>query len=93
MTRLFLWLISIPLWAQEYPLNWPVRSSKELQISSTFGESRFDHFHNGLDIPGENLKVYPVKEGEICWHHTAFTYPNELPFGGEKRLSFVMVAI
>lgn len=37
-------------------------------ITSTFGESRMDHFHSGLDIAGEGLTVHPVAKGKILFH-------------------------
>ena len=36
-------------------------------ITSTFGESRIDHFHSGLDIAGNNDAIYPVAAGEIVF--------------------------
>lgn len=83
----FYFLFFIPylyLVAETYPLSWPIKGKG--QISSTFGESRIDHFHNGLDIPGDNLAVYPLKEGEVFFVHEAIHYPNELPFGGGKTI-------
>ena len=53
-------------------LNWPVSDKIKNGISSTFGESRNDHFHGGIDIPGENLPVLPVYKGvAIRWTATA----------------------
>ncbi len=71
---------------RQAPLQWPAIIKPEMQISSTFGESRVDHFHNGVDIPGEGLKVLPVKEGEVLWYTEGRQRPNELPFGGGRTL-------
>ncbi|RME88929.1 MAG: M23 family metallopeptidase [Candidatus Hydrogenedentota bacterium] len=67
-----------------YPFEWPVKQNKtkSLIISSTFGESRLDHFHNGLDIPGENRKVYPVAKGKVVWQTKGNRRYGEIPFGG-----------
>lgn len=63
--------------------QWPVKQKKQrLQISSTFGESRNDHFHNGLDIPGENKKVRPVANGQILWQTSGTRRYGEIQFGG-----------
>jgi len=47
---------------------WPIDIQKENHlITSTFGESRYDHFHAGIDISGENLPIYPIKEGNLLY--------------------------
>ena len=67
-------------------LQWPVEDHIPYQISSTFGESRIDHFHNGLDIPGKNLKIRPLKKGRLSWYKKTVTRSGELPFGGGKTV-------
>lgn len=32
-----------------------------------FGESRIDHFHNGLDFAGEQV-IYPIERGEVIFY-------------------------
>ncbi|MES0488355.1 MAG: M23 family metallopeptidase [Leptospirales bacterium] len=66
--------------------SWPVNTHLKLRISSTFGESRLDHFHNGLDIAGKNLKVYPMVDGVALWKTEAIHKPGEIPFGGGKTI-------
>ena len=63
-------------------LDWPVKETGKTKISSTFGESRLDHFHNGLDIPGEGFDVYTVGSGNLIYTHSDFAWPGEIPFGG-----------
>lgn len=40
-------------------------------LTSTFGESRGDHFHNGLDIAGLGDPIYPVADGYIVYGRRA----------------------
>ncbi|MDH5718428.1 MAG: M23 family metallopeptidase [Spirochaetia bacterium] len=65
----------------DQPINWPISSDKFKNISSTFGESRLDHFHAGIDIPGEDLPVYPISKGRLLWKTTAHHKKGEIPFG------------
>ena len=37
---------------------------KQVYITSLFGESRRDHFHNGLDL-AKKQSIYPISHGEI----------------------------
>ena len=76
------WVSGIIAKDQEIKLQWPVKTQSKLQISSTFGESRIDHFHNGLDLPGENLQVRPVKKGRLIWYTRGKNKQGEVPFGG-----------
>ncbi|MCK4907518.1 MAG: M23 family metallopeptidase [Spirochaetes bacterium] len=46
-------------------LNWPL--SKVL-LTATFGESRGDHFHNGIDLGGGKQEVHPVKDGRLIYY-------------------------
>jgi len=66
--------------------SWPVNTQLKLRISSTFGESRLDHFHNGLDIAGKNLKVSSMADGVVLWKTEAIHKPGEIPFGGGKTI-------
>ncbi|HNJ33637.1 MAG TPA: hypothetical protein PK881_05295, partial [Leptospiraceae bacterium] len=36
-------------------------------LTSTFGESRGDHFHNGVDISSLGEPVHPVAPGKILF--------------------------
>ncbi len=52
------------------PLQWPVYRSYYPAIpylSSTFGESRSDHFHNGLDLAGIDEDVFPLADGKAVY--------------------------
>lgn len=64
-------------------LEWPAyRESypKIVYLSSTFGESRYDHFHNGLDLAGLALPVYPMARGTLLYR----SYKHEDPYAPEK---------
>lgn len=62
--------------------QWPIPENHAKMISSTFGESRLDHFHAGVDIPGKGLPVIPMKKGKPVYIHKQMVKPNTLPFGG-----------
>lgn len=62
--------------------KWPIRTERKILISSVFGESRIDHFHGSLDMPGADLKVYPVKSGRLLYYTSGEPKSGELPFGG-----------
>ena len=67
-------------------LRWPTSSKLPVHITSTFGESRFDHFHNGLDISGVNVKIYPVSSGSVVWTQRIHRRLNEVPIGGGNSI-------
>lgn len=68
--------------ANAFAIDWPVKETGNTKISSTFGESRIDHFHNGLDIPGKGFDIYSVGSGKLIYSHSDFSWPGEIPFGG-----------
>lgn len=60
--------------------RWPLDNPR---ITATFGESRGDHFHDGVDIVCADDRVYPAEEGELLffWDKALFPLDNE-PGGG-----------
>jgi len=50
-------------------------------ITSTFGESRIDHIHNGVDFAGNGLGVYSVLAGQVLFQWQQKDYPLEQSFG------------
>jgi hypothetical protein len=64
--------------------RWPVGSGT---ITSTFCESRWDHFHDGIDITSFDGKVYPVEPGTLLyyWDKTLFPLDN-YPGGGNYKI-------
>lgn len=61
----------------EWPV--PVSGLSEL-ITSTFGESRMDHYHNGLDISSVNQPITALESGQILYSH----YREDNPFEDER---------
>jgi murein DD-endopeptidase MepM/ murein hydrolase activator NlpD len=81
-----LMLIAGGMYAQNPTLEWPVEKNKKYQISSTFGESRLDHFHNGIDLPGEGFTVLSPRDGRLLYRINAEAIPGEMPFGGGNTI-------
>jgi hypothetical protein len=59
--------------------RWPVDNGV---ITSTFGESRGDHFHDGIDMISPSDNVYPVKEGTLLYAWNKAFFPLENYWGG-----------
>ena len=53
-----MFLVFFNLSFANFNFQWPL---KEGLITSTFGESRADHFHDGVDIVSANKNIYPVE--------------------------------
>ena len=68
-------IIVIPLLCS---FRWPVQNKI---ITATFGESRWDHFHNGIDLGGGEQAVYPVAEGELIYYEEEHLRVDGLPSG------------
>ena len=69
-------------WIPEF--QWPVYKKLYPNIpyfSSTFGEPRRDHFHNGLDIAGDAKAVYPLSAGKLLYSFERKDKPFENPRG------------
>lgn len=87
----FAWVLCLSVFtaainAQNAALEWPVEKDKKYQISSTFGESRLDHFHNGIDLPGEGFRVLSPRDARLLYRINAEAIPGEMPFGGGNTL-------
>lgn len=65
--------------------RWPVVDGI---ITSTYGESRSDHFHDGIDMISQSDNVYPVKNGKLlfAWNKTMFPLENYWGGGNYKVL-------
>jgi len=60
---------------------WPVGGENlEVKLSSLFGESRGDHFHNGVDVSSDNEKVSSIEKGTVIYSH----YNSDNPFENES---------
>lgn len=59
--------------------RWPVTDSF---LTSTFGESRGDHFHDGIDMISTNTAVYPVSSGKLLFLWNRIYFPLDSYWGG-----------
>lgn len=66
--------------------RWPLNNGK---ITSTFGESRGDHFHDGSDMIAGDKKVYPLLDGKLLytWNKALFPFDNYTGSGNFKILA------
>ena len=53
----------------------------DIRVTSTFGEFRGDHFHNGVDFGGSDKEITPAKDGEIVFYFDQATDPTKQVFG------------
>ncbi|HPV43490.1 MAG TPA: M23 family metallopeptidase, partial [Spirochaetota bacterium] len=64
--------------------RWPVNSGT---VTSTFCESRWDHFHDGMDMTSIDDKVYPVEPGKLLFYWDKALFPLEnYPGGGNFKI-------
>ena len=64
--------------------RWPVSNGT---ITSTFCESRWDHFHDGIDITAADDRVYPVESGTLFFYWDRAIFPLEnYPGGGNYKI-------
>ncbi len=59
-------------------LDWPVQ--KEV-LTATFGENRWDHFHDGIDIGGGEQQVHPSADGQVLFTFDEGQDVRDLPTG------------
>jgi hypothetical protein len=60
--------------------RWPVEAPV---ITSTFGEARSDHFHDGVDVVSPSAAVYPLAAGKLLYFWDRSLFPGEnYPGGG-----------
>lgn len=59
-------------------LEWPVQHRV---LTATFGENRWDHFHDGIDIGGGAQAVHPAAPGEVIFTFDEGQDPRDLPTG------------
>ena len=64
--------------------RWPINNGT---ITSTYGESRWDHFHDGMDITSADDRVYPVEPGTLLFYWDKAIFPLEnYPGGGNYKV-------
>ncbi|MBW7858289.1 MAG: M23 family metallopeptidase [Leptonema sp. (in: Bacteria)] len=65
-------LLGGSLSSQATRFSWPIIKGTPPNltgISSTFGESRTDHFHAGVDILGSDMPIKPMAGGKILYYN------------------------
>jgi len=68
--------------ANEKFFTWPILTENfDSRISSLFGESRGDHFHNGIDISSENEPVRAIGYGTVVYSRYSSDDPFLNPLG------------
>lgn len=55
--------------------SWPIKGEIDKRLTSLFGESRKDHFHNGVDISSVKEPVYPVRSGKVLYSRFSGDFP------------------
>lgn len=65
--------------------NWPLQNG---HITSTFGESRGDHFHDGTDMISGEKSVFPIEDGNtvFSWNKALFPFDN---YGGNGNYQII----
>lgn len=53
--------------------QWPVADQV---LTATFGESRWDHFHTGIDLGGGAQPVFPIDSGEVVFFDRSIGRPR-----------------
>lgn len=60
--------------------EWPIYADNiKIRLTSLFGESRSDHFHNGIDISSDNEPVRSIGDGVLLYSR----YASDDPFANE----------
>ncbi len=69
-----------------YAMQWPLKNAK---LTSTYAESRWDHFHDGIDMTNAEGKIYPVENGKLLfyWDKSKFPLDNYKGGGNFKVIS------
>ena len=58
--------------------QWPVENKA---VTATFGESRWNHFHTGLDIGGGEQELRPIEDGELIFIYEEGNTTDPIPTG------------
>lgn len=82
--RIILAACVVALALMNVSFRWPVDNGI---ITSTFGESRWDHFHDGMDVISPDRKVYPVAGGKLVYYWNRARFPlDNYPGMGNYRI-------
>jgi len=58
--------------------DWPV---EKVLLTASFGETRGDHFHNGIDLGGDGQRVAPIAPGELVYYFDEGEHPLYRGYG------------
>ena len=77
--RFLLVFIALSAWSgAAFGFDWPVEKKV---LTATFGENRWNHFHDGIDIGGGEQAVHPTEAGEILFTFEEGAESRDLPTG------------
>ncbi len=73
-------IAAISIWfiASATAYDWPVE--KKI-LTATFGESRKNHYHAGIDIAGGDQAIHPIEKGELVFYSEEADDPEDIPSG------------
>ncbi|MCX7679524.1 MAG: M23 family metallopeptidase [Spirochaetes bacterium] len=79
-SRLTLYAVIVFFAIMHLSFRWPVENPV---VTSTFGESRWDHFHDGIDVISTNRIVVPIAPGTLVfyWNKNRFPFDDYLGMG------------
>jgi hypothetical protein len=84
---ILLLLFSFSLISEEPRFQWPLQKEKYGErLTSLFGESRRDHFHNGLDLSSLGDDVRPVSSGKILYSKFSEDDPFQEDWGAGNNV-------
>ncbi len=64
--------------------RWPLTGGT---VTSTYGESRWDHFHDGMDMISADGAVFPVDAGSLVFYWDKAIFPlDNYPGGGNYKI-------
>jgi hypothetical protein len=63
--------------------NWPV---EKIRLTATFGETRGDHFHSGIDLGGDGQRVSPIARGDVVYYFDEGEHPLYRTFGNGNMM-------
>lgn len=83
-TRFSVYISLIILSLSNLSFDWPVEKGI---LTSTYCESRADHFHDGIDIVSPNDAIYASKPGRLIYMWDKSLFPEEhYPGGGNYKI-------
>jgi murein DD-endopeptidase MepM/ murein hydrolase activator NlpD len=78
MRKIFVPLIVVFIAVLTLCFEWPL---SKIIITATFGESRGDHFHTGIDFAGEEAEIKPIAAGEVVFRFAMGESFSSVPVG------------